>query len=118
MHKSRISLLFSIALTAVLAAPAAFAQDANVQDAKAQQAPPQEASQAPAQSAQDAEPAKKGWSELDADGNGSLNVGEAAALQSLAKAFAQADADGNGELTQEEYRAWLSSNGNKDVPKQ
>lgn len=113
MHPSRISLLLSTALVAAFAAPAAFAQDA-----KAQQAPPQETTQAPAQSAQDAEPAKKGWSELDADGNGSLNVGEAAALQSLAKAFAQADADGNGELTQEEYQAWLSSNGNKDVPKQ
>lgn len=113
MHKRHTPLLLSTALAAAIAAPAAFAQDA-----KAQQTPPQEASEAAPQSAPEAEPAKKSWSELDADGNGSLNVGEAGALQSLAKVFAQADSDGNGELTQDEYKAWLASNGNKDVPKQ
>lgn len=113
MNTPRISLLLATAFTVAIAAPVAFAQDA-----QAQQAPPQQATQPPAQSAQDVEPAKKSWGELDADGNGSLTVGEAGALQSLAKAFGQADADGNGELTQDEYQAWLSSNGNKDVPKQ
>ena len=106
MHTSRISLLLSTALVAAFAAPAAFAQDA-----KAQQAPPQETTQAPAQSAQDAEPAKKGWSELDADGNGTLSAGEAGGVQSLSKVFVQADADANGELSQDEYKAWLAANG-------
>lgn len=105
MHKRHIPLLLSTALAAAIAAPAAFAQDA-----KTQQAPPQEASAAAPQSGQEAEPAKKIWSELDADGNGSLNVGEAGALQSLAKVFAQADSDGNGELTGQEYKVWWSAN--------
>ena len=115
MHKSNLSLLLSTALLASLAAPLAMAQDANVQQPPAQDEK-QVSVQTAAPASPAAAPAKKGWSDLDADANGSLSVGEAAGLQSLAKVFAQADGDGNGELTQDEYKTWLASNGNKDVP--
>lgn len=58
----------------------------------------------------DGKQARKDWSALDTDGNGSLSVSEAASLDSLAKVFAQADADGNGELTGEEYKVWWAAN--------
>lgn len=123
MHKSKLSLLLSTALLASLAAPLAMAQDSRVQQPPAQDekhVSAQDAQQVPAQTAAPASPAaapaRKGWSDLDADANGSLSVGEAAGLQSLAKVFAQADGDGNGELTQDEYKTWLASNGNEDVP--
>lgn len=114
MHKSQTPLILSAALAAAFAASTAFAQDAAAQQQKTP--PPQDTTQAPKSDA----PAKKSWSELDTDGNGSLSVSEAAAMESLSKVFAQADADGNGELTQEEYKAWLASSGtsDKDVPKQ
>ncbi len=72
----------------------------------------------PATPATPAEPAantdgkqtRKDWSALDADGNGSLSVAEAASLDSLAKVFAQADTDANGELTGEEYKVWWAAN--------
>ena len=54
---------------------------------------------------------KTSWSELDADGNGTLSAGEAGGVQSLSKVFVQADADANGELSQDEYKAWLAANG-------
>ena len=50
---------------------------------------------------------------LDANGNGSLSVTEAAPIESLAKVFPKADKDGNGELTAEEYKAWLAANPGK-----
>ena len=36
---------------------------------------------------------------LDANGNGTLDAGEAARMESLAKVFPAADADANGELS-------------------
>ncbi len=65
----------------------------------------------PAVPATPATPAKKGWSELDANGNGSLSATEAAPMESLSKVFVTADADANGELTQDEYKTWLAANG-------
>ena len=66
----------------------------------------------PATPATPAAPASKtSWSELDADGNGTLSAGEAGGVQSLSKVFVQADADANGELSQDEYKAWLAANG-------
>ena len=65
----------------------------------------------PATPATPATPAKKSWSELDANGNGTLSVAEAEPLPGLSKAFVKADADANGELTQDEYKAWLAANG-------
>lgn len=65
----------------------------------------------PATPATPATPAKKSWSELDANGNGSLSATEAAPLDGLSEVFVKADADANGELTQEEYKTWLAANG-------
>ena len=66
-----------------------------------------------------ATPARKNWSELDVDANGSLSAGEAASMQSLTKVFAKADANADGELTQDEYKAWLAANDKpaNDTPK-
>lgn len=104
--------LLSFALASAMAAPAAFAQSAATtpQDPAAQAAP----QQAPVtQAAPAVAPAQKTWSELDANGNGSLSATEAAPIESLAKVFGKADKDGNGELTADEYKAWLAANGGK-----
>ena len=58
-----------------------------------------------------ATPAKKNWSDLDVDKNGTLSLTEAASVQSLSKAFAAADANADGELTQDEYKAYLAASG-------
>lgn len=58
-----------------------------------------------------ATPANRSWAELDANGNGSLSVAEAASMHSLSKVFVKADADADGELTQDEYKSWLAANG-------
>lgn len=126
--KTRLPLAIAVAFG--LAAPAAFAQDTGVgagTDSTARVAPaaasvPSQthataAVQADPQAATPAVPAapvtqaKKSWSELDANGNGSLSASEAASIESLSKVFAKADADANGELTQEEYKAWLAASG-------
>jgi hypothetical protein len=113
-NKNTLAIL-SIALASALAAPAAFAQSApaNPQDPAAQAAPQ---SAPPAEAAPQAtDPAQKTktWAELDANGNGSLSVTEAAPIESLAKVFPKADKDGDGELTADEYKAWLAANGGK-----
>ncbi|RZA21171.1 MAG: hypothetical protein EOP93_03955 [Lysobacteraceae bacterium] len=125
MLKSK-KLPLALALAACMAAPVAFAQSstgANVEP----QANPQSATPAvpavpadtttdsqaaaPATPAIPATPAKKSWSELDANGNGSLSATEAAPMESLSKVFVKADVDANGELTQDEYKSWLAVNG-------
>lgn len=109
MKKIRTPLILSAALVAAFATSGAFAQDAAKQ--QQQSMPPQDStqSQPPADKAMGEKP--KTWSDLDTDGNGSLSVSEAAAMDSMAQLFAKADADGNGELTGEEYKAWLAANG-------
>jgi len=106
--------MLSFALASAMAAPAAFAQSAPTtpQDPAAQSAPQQ---QVPTEAAPPAAaaPAQKTWADLDANGNGSLSVTEAAPIESLAKVFPKADKDGNGELTAEEYKAWLAANPGK-----
>ena len=72
--------------------------------------PPKPAPPPPAAPAPPAAPMS--WSALDANGNGTLDAGEAARMESLAKVFPAADADANGELSQDEYKAWLAANGN------
>lgn len=107
MSKNRTPLILSAALVAAFATSGAFAQDAATQQ---QSTPPQDSAQS--QSADKAMGEKpKTWSDLDTDGNGSLSVAEAGALDSMAQLFAKADADGNGELTGEEYKAYLAANG-------
>lgn len=56
-------------------------------------------------------PAKKSWTDLDADKNGNLSQTEAGEIDSLAKVFVDADADADGELTPDEYKAYLAAHG-------
>lgn len=116
MLNSNKILSLSIALAACMVVPSAFAQDAakaaENQDATAQQASPPVAEQADSS----AESAKKSWSELDANHNGSLSPSEAAPMESLANVFAEADADADGELTLDEYKTWLAANSAKQQP--
>lgn len=112
MKKTNTLAILSCALASALAAPAAFAQSApttTAQDPAAQSMPQQQ----PTEAAPAAAPAQKTWAELDANGNGSLSVTEAAPIESLAKVFPKADKDGNGELTADEYKAWLAANPGK-----
>lgn len=140
MMDSKKLLPMSIAMAACLATPLAFAQSAGAgvaagaaahvetpaatvqsQGGVDAQAVPPAAPATPAVPAvkpdatapagAQAAPAKKSWSELDANGNGSLSATEAAPMDSLSKVFAKADADANGELTQDEYKTWLAANG-------
>ena len=107
----------AIALAACMVAPSAFAQDAaKTSEAQAAMAQPQQASPPAADKA--AEPARKSWSDLDVDQNGSLSSSEAAGVESLAKVFDAADANGDGELTQDEYKTWLAANASKQQPQQ
>lgn len=116
MLKSKKILGLSMALAACMAAPTAFAQDtakaAESQTTMAQQATPPAAERVD----KPAEPARKTWSELDVNSNGSLSTSEASPMQSLAKVFGEADTDADGELTQDEYKTWLASNGAKRQP--
>lgn len=63
-----------------------------------------------APTAQASEAGQTKWSDLDGDGNGTLNAAEAKAMPSLDKIFAEADANADGELSQDEYKAWAASN--------
>ncbi len=115
MLKLKSNHVLSLALATCIAAPAAFAQDAQSQSgppqATQQEAPPAAGSQMAAK------PAEKSWSELDVNNNGSLSTSEAASLASLAKVFGKADANADGELTHDEYKTWLASNSSKQQPK-
>ena len=115
-NRNKLAIL-TFALASALAAPAAFAQSASgaPQDPAAQSAPqqPTTAQQPTTEAAPQAAPAQKTWADLDANGNGSLSVTEAAPIESLAKVFPKADKDGNGELTADEYKAWLAANPSK-----
>jgi hypothetical protein len=59
---------------------------------------------------------KRNWSDLDLDKNGSLSSTEAAPISSLSQSFTTADANADGELTQDEYKAFLASNGKDKAP--
>ncbi|MEO6226599.1 MAG: EF-hand domain-containing protein [Thermomonas sp.] len=119
---SNNTFILSLALAACIAAPTAFAQDAQSKSQPPQAAQQMQQEAPPAADSQMAatadKPAQKSWSELDANSNGSLSSNEAAPMESLAKVFDKADADGNGELTQDEYKAWLAMNNAKQQPKQ
>lgn len=65
----------------------------------------------PATPAMPAQPAKMSWTELDANGNGTLSATEAAGIPQLEKVFAKADANADGELSADEYKAWLALSG-------
>lgn len=104
MKHARKPLFGLIALSAALAMPVAFAQEA---DATAQD--PAATTQDPT-TAPTAQPESQPltWADLDVDGNGTLSKQEASNVQSLAQVFDEADADKNGELTPDEYKAFVA----------
>lgn len=141
LNCSKKLLSLTLAMAACMAAPAALAQNHGLDKAQVQAlgramagtdnatslsagprnpnaatpatpATPAVPGQSPAVPATPATPAKKDWSALDADGNGTLSATEASSLQKLSKEFTQADANANGELSQDEYTTWLAANGN------
>ncbi|MBU8975783.1 MULTISPECIES: EF-hand domain-containing protein [unclassified Lysobacter] len=98
--RNRKPLIAAAALVAVLSAPLAFAQSAT----------PQSQDPAAASAAQPASgaPAKKSWSDVDTDKNGSLSKSEASSVPALGQVFDQADADADGALTADEYKAYVA----------
>ncbi len=109
MKLARKPLFGLIALSAALAMPVAFAQeaDATAQDPQDPTTTTQEPTAAPAPAAQpESQPLT--WADLDVDGNGTLSRQEASNVQSLAQVFDEADTDKNGELTPDEYKAFVA----------
>ena len=122
---SRKSLIGAFALMATLSAPLAFAQSAA---SPPQAAPPTEAAtqaetgpqaQTATQAATGAQgataatdagmaPAKKSWSDVDTDKDGSLSKTEASTVPALAQVFDQADSNADGTLTADEYKAYVA----------
>lgn len=102
--RNRKSLIGTFALTALLSAPLAFAQQAPQQgDAAAEQAAP-----AAQQAGTGAAPQKKSWSDVDTDKNGALSKSEASSVPALGQVFDQADANADGALTADEYKAYVA----------
>lgn len=99
-----------IALSAALALPVAFAQDATTQDPTATHdaTPPQATPEAASQPLT--------WADVDADSDGKLSKDEAQRIPSLAQVFDNADADSDGLLTQEEYQAFVAQNDSSTPP--
>jgi hypothetical protein len=108
-RNNRASLSALLILSAACAMPLAFAQETP---------PTSETGAQPTQTTDAATPApaKKSWSDLDADKNGSLSKDEASNIPSLQAVFDKADSNADGALTGEEYKTWLASNG-KGQPK-
>ncbi|MBX3712954.1 MAG: EF-hand domain-containing protein [Lysobacter sp.] len=103
-RSNRASLSALLILSAACAMPLAFAQETP---------PTSETGAQPAQTTDAATPAtaKKSWSDLDLDKDGSLSKDEASVVPSLQAVFDQADSNGDGALTGEEYKSWLAANG-------
>jgi hypothetical protein len=97
-----------LALSAALAAPAAFAQSTTPTTKPAQTAASQPATPSPQS---DAAPAKKTWADLDVDKDGNLNKAEAATVPALQAVFDQADANADGALSGDEYKTYLAASG-------
>jgi len=100
MITNRKPLVAAAALVAILSAPLAFAQSATPQA----QDPAAASAATPASGA----PAKKSWSDVDTDKNGSLSKSEASSVPALSQVFEQADADADGALTADEYKAYVA----------
>jgi hypothetical protein len=98
---NRKPLIAAAALVAVLSAPLAFAQSSATPEA---QDPAAASAAQPAGGA----PAKKSWSDVDTDKNGSLSKSEASSVPALSQVFEQADSDANGALTADEYKAYVA----------
>lgn len=100
------------ALSLLLAAPFAQAQEpdaATTQSEPAAQTEPTEAATPAAAPA--TEPKQVTWADLDADGNGQLSKTEAEGVPSLKQVFDTADSNADGNLTAEEYKAHVAKSG-------
>ncbi|MDR0183717.1 EF-hand domain-containing protein [Lysobacter arvi] len=103
--------LIAAALVAVLSSPLAFAQTATPQaddPAAASASQPTSDAATSASGAPSGAPAKKSWSDVDTDKNGSLSKSEASSVPALGQVFDQADADADGALTADEYKAYVA----------
>ena len=121
----RKSLIGTFALVASLSTPLAFAQSAQ---GSTQTTPPTETSAQTATSAQgtaaatetststgtaaasdtSTAPAKKSWSDVDADKDGKLTKAEAGTVPALGQVFDRADGNADGALTADEYKAYVA----------
>lgn len=104
--RTATSLIGLVALSASLAMPIAFAQDAA-------QTTPRKQSNAYGATAQ--EPAtssapKQGqrWADVDSNGDGNISREEATASPALAQVFSQADSNADGNLSTDEYKAYVA----------
>lgn len=114
-NTNRNSLMGLLTLSAVLAMPAAFAQE-QATDAAATQQTEQAtgaAEQSAQQSTQSASQGKQGWADIDVDADGSISKSEATVNASLTQVFDQADGNADGMLTAEEYKAFVDNNQNQ-----
>jgi cytochrome c peroxidase len=122
-NRNRKPLIGLIALSAALAMPMAFAQDATTEDAAQPQAeqtqptPTESAESATGATSQPAEQAtsaassgKQGWDDVDIDKDGAISKQEASSNAGLSQVFDQADGNADGKLTADEYKAFVSKN--------
>ena len=122
-NRNRKPLIGLIALSAALAMPMAFAQDATTEDAAQPQAeqtqptPTESAESATGATSQPAEQAtsaassgKQGWDDVDVDKDGAISKQEASSNAGLSQVFDQADGNADGKLTADEYKAFVSKN--------
>ncbi len=122
-NRNRKPLIGLIALSAALAMPMAFAQDATTEDAappqteQTQPTPTESAESATGATTQPAEQAtsaassgKQGWDDVDIDKDGAISKQEASANAGLSQVFDQADGNADGKLTADEYKAFVSKN--------
>lgn len=122
-NRNRKPLIGLIALSAALAMPMAFAQDATTEDAtqpqteQTQPTPTESAESATGATTQPAEQAtsaassgKQGWDDVDMDKDGAISKQEASSNAGLSQVFDQADGNADGKLTADEYKAFVSKN--------
>lgn len=100
MNRSPRSIAFVAALSALVAAPLALAQDTAAQDSTTQGTAQ---TGAPAQASSGAS-----WNDVDVDADGSISLAESAAVPALSQVYTQADANGDGALTPAEYQGFVA----------
>ncbi len=103
--RNRKSLAGLVALSAALAMPLAFAQEAQEVQEHTTEDATGAAVQQQAQSA--AAAGNQSWAELDVDGDGNISLQEAQAHAGLAQIFEHADANADGQLSQDEYQSYV-----------